>query len=76
MRGQHEEFGQSTLAVLEAEYAKRAAKAARLKSLRTQLLMAEADPQVFFAEEIDCTVLVAALRDSGERVSRHLPFGR
>ncbi len=76
MRGQHEEFGQSTLAILEAECAERAAKAARLKSLRTQFLMAEADPQISFAEEIDCTVLAAALRDGGERVSQRIHFGR
>lgn len=56
------EPGQSLLAILEAERAERAAKAARLKSLRTQFLLAEADPRVSFAEEIDCTVLVAALR--------------
>ncbi len=77
MRGQrHEEIGQSTLAILEAECAERAAKAARLKSLRTLFLMAEADPQASFAEEIDCSLLAASLRDVGERVPRRLHFGR
>ncbi|MDX8456325.1 hypothetical protein RFM98_26665 [Mesorhizobium sp. VK9D] len=64
------EPGQSLLAILEAERAERAAKAARLKSLRTQFVLAEADPRVSFAEEIDCTVLVAALRGCSERDPR------
>ncbi|MGX5800329.1 hypothetical protein ACWGS9_03710 [Bradyrhizobium sp. Arg314] len=63
------------LAILEAECAERAAKAARLKSLRMQFLMVEAGLQVAFVEEIDCTVLAAALRES-ERVSRPLHFDR
>ncbi|MDX8458832.1 hypothetical protein [Mesorhizobium humile] len=71
MRGQrHEEFGQSTLAILEAECAERAAKAARLKSLRQQFLLAKAELRISFTEEIDCTVLAAALRDC--RDSRRL----
>ena len=70
------EIGQSTLAILQAECAERAAKAARLKSLRTQFLLAEADPQLSFAEQIDCTVLAAALRDCGERVPRRPDFDR
>jgi len=77
MRGQRcEEPGQSMLAILEAEWAERAAKAARLKSLRTQFLLAEADLQVSFAEEIDCTLLVAALRDCDKRGSLHDPSSK
>ncbi len=73
MRGHlHGETGQSVLATLQAECAERAAKAARLKSLRMQLLLPEADLQVSFTEEIDCTLLVAALRDRGERRGRAL----
>lgn len=75
-RQRQEEIGQSTLAIIQAACAERAAKAARLKSLRTQFLLAEADPQISFAEQIDCTVLAAALRDCGERVPGRLHFDR
>jgi len=64
----HGEFGRSAKAVAEAERAERAAKMARLKSLRTQLLLAEAGLQVSFAEELDCSLLLAALKDPGSAV--------
>ncbi|OHV88416.1 hypothetical protein [Mesorhizobium sp. ORS 3428] len=77
MRGQRrEEIGQSTLAILEAECAERAAKAARLKLIRTQFLLAEADLRISFAEEIDCTVLGEALRDCGAYGPRRLLPGK
>lgn len=57
------ENGQSKMAVAEAERAARAAKMARLKSLRTQSLLAEADLQVTCTEEIDCSLILAALRE-------------
>ncbi|ESY64318.1 hypothetical protein X742_26425 [Mesorhizobium sp. LNHC232B00] len=57
------ENGRSEIAVAEAERAARAAKMARLKSLRTQSLLAEADLQVFCTEEIDCSLILAALRE-------------
>ena len=66
MRG-HLRWEKSMLAILEAGCAERAAKMARLKSLRMQCLLPEVDSQGTFAEEIDCTLLVAALRDCGER---------
>ncbi len=52
------ENGRSGMAFAEAE---RAAKMARLKSLRTQFLLAEADLQAPFTEEIDCSLLLTAL---------------
>lgn len=55
------ENGQSEMAVAEAERAARAAKMARLKSLRTQSLLAEADLPC--TEEIDCSLILAALRE-------------
>lgn len=61
----HDEFGRSAKAIAEAERAERAAKMARLRSLRTQSLLAEADLQVSFTEELDCSLLLAALRDPG-----------
>ena len=64
MRGlRYGEIGRTAMAVAEAERAERAAKMARLKLLRTQFLLAEADLQASFAEEIDCSLLLAALRD-------------
>ena len=57
------DIGRSAKAVAEAERAERAAKTARLKSLRmaTQLFLPETDLQGSFPEELDCSQLVAAL---------------
>jgi hypothetical protein len=46
---------------IELECAERAAKTARLKSLRMALILSEADTHVSLNEELDCSVLVAAL---------------
>lgn len=51
----------SAKSIIELECAKRAAKTARLKSLRLIQALPEADPHVSFNEELDCSVLVAAL---------------
>ncbi|KAA3448793.1 hypothetical protein C7I87_20660 [Mesorhizobium sp. SARCC-RB16n] len=64
------EFGLSAKAVAEAERAERATKMTRLRLLRTQFLLAEADRQVSFVEELDCSLLLEALRDNRE--SSHL----
>ena len=66
----HGEFDMSAKAVAEAERAERASKMARLRSLRTQFLLAETDLQVSFVEELDCSLLLEALRDTRE--SSHL----
>ena len=65
-----DEFGRSAKAVVEDQRAERAAKMARLRLLRTRFLLAEADLQASFNEELDCSLLLAALRDPTE--SAHL----
>lgn len=57
------EIGRSAKVDAEAERAERAAKMATLKSLRltTRFLLPEADLQVSFPEDLDCSLLVAAL---------------
>jgi len=69
----HGEFDLSARAAAEAERAERASKMARLRLLRTQFLLAEADLQVSFVEELDCSLLIEALRDPGESSHRKPP---
>lgn len=51
----------SAKAINEVECTERAAKTARLKSLRLAQILPEADPHFSFNEELDCSVLVAVL---------------
>ena len=52
------EIRRSAKVIAEAERAERAAKTARLKSLR---MATQSDLKVSFPEELDCSLLVAAL---------------
>jgi hypothetical protein len=58
----------SAQSIIELECAERAAKTARLKSLRMVRILQEADTHVSFNEELDCSVLVAALAREPLRV--------
>jgi hypothetical protein len=60
----------SAKVMAEAERAERAAKTARLKSLR---MATQSDLKVSFPEELDCSLLIAALtqgESSADRDSR------
>lgn len=59
----YSKIGRTAKAVVEAERAERTAKTARLKLLRlaTQISLPEAEPQVGFTEELDCSLLGSAL---------------
>lgn len=67
------EIRRSAKAVAEAECAERAAKTARLKLLRTQIFLPEADFEVSFIEEIDCSLVVAALTEPKESATSRTP---